>query len=597
MATPLKSAVGIGSLPASPFSAPTPTPIGDINAGGSFAPRPTAQPLQSASQSFPAASVPDIGQDQLPDDFAELQASFKGPDKPGLLKSLGKGIADIALQPARALEQIGKFFGTLGLSEEQKKRVDEFMGPGLQERALGKDYATPTPTSGRQATGIALKAGANLATPFAINPLGMAVQGAAAGSGEALEKGRSDMAVVGEGLMGAGINAILGKVINTGGAVVGRGFAGAKNELAQSLRPIADKIGPTLTGTTRKEFDMVFKESPHIIADYLNTIKGAATAADAEVALQGRLLQNAREIVDSAKKIEGDAFNTAITTFNNKHPEVRVSIDDIKQGVINAVDDIGTIPVNAEEEYALNQISKIFQRERPNTVDGTRTLLQDLFAFSDRLEPGSPAQRIATDAWNKTRNRLTETVKQFGEDGTAFESAMARYSDFKGNIDQVRPIYSPNENTARSFVRNLAGTNKTASREALMKLDQIAGGTEAIPAIDIYRLVSRLTAEGKVTGSRVQDIMIGGSAIGGLSALGGALGGPAGSALGTLAGTALAGKAMAPSTITDIMLSQLRGAGIKPTSAVRQALEQIINNPTWRQAILNMLQGQNEAQK
>lgn len=603
MATPLlprsapinPTAVGTGSLPASPFQSAPPTPIGGVGSGGGFAPNPSAsgsQPLQSAQPSFPS-SVPLPGKDSLPSSIDELEASFKEPEKPGILKSIGRGIADIALQPARALEQIGKFFGTLGLSEEQKKRVDEFMGPGIQERAFGETYATPTPKDARQTAGIALKAGANLATPFTTSIPGMALQGAAAAGGTALEEGRSNMSVAGEALFGAGASALLGKLINTGGAVVGRGFAGAKNEIAKSLRPLADKIGPTLTGTTRKEFDMAFKEAPHIFVDYLNTIKGAPTLADAEGLLQNRLLTNVREVVKSATKTEGDAFETAIKSFNEAHPDVRVDVHAVANRLKGEMPAFGR-PRNADEKFALEEVQKIIQEPREYTVDGTRTLLQDLYSFADGLETGSPAERLAMKAWKDVRDELTKAAKATGDD--TLDSAMARYSEFKELQQQLRPVNAANEDTARSFVRNLAGTNKTASREALVRMGEIAENGEAIPAIDVYRLMSRLTATGKLTGSRVQDIMVGGGAVAGAQALGSMIAGPPGAALGTVLGTAAAGRALAPSTVTDIMLSNLRSAGIKPTSAVRQALEKIINDPTWRQGILNALQGQNGPQ-
>ena len=600
MATPLPSrsapinlaSVGTGSLPASPFQAPALTPIGGVGAGGGFQPNPTSSgSLPSASGAF-QSSIPLPGKDSLPPSIDELELSFQEPKKPGILKSIGRGIADIALQPARALEQIGKFIGTLGLSAEQKKRVDEYLGPGIQERFLGKDYATATPKDARQTSGIALKAAANLATPFATSVPGMALQGAAAGAGTALEEGRSNMSVVGEGLFGAGASAVLGKLINTGGAVVGRGFAGAKNEIAQSLRPLANKIGPTLTGTTRKEFDMAFKEAPHIFVDYLNTIKSAGSIADAEGLLQSRLLTNAKTIFNDAKRVEGDAFASTLKSFNEAHPQVRIDTPAVTERVLKAQPD--AYFANEAEEKAMNEVKRLLEKPRDGSVDSTRALLQDLYSFSERLEPGSSAEKLALDAWREVRDELTRVANETGDN--TLDAAMSRYSEFKDLTNQVKQINAANEDTARSFVRNLAGTNKTASREAFIKLSEIAGNNEAIPAIDVYRLMSRLTATGKLTGSRVQDIMVGGGAVAGAQALGSMLGGPPGAALGTIIGTAAAGRTLAPSTVTDIMLSNLRAAGIKPTSAVRQALEKIINDPTWRQGILNAIQGQNEPQ-
>src|SRR5574337_373039 len=163
-----------------------------------LAPKPPAPMDLPSAQPIPAnsplqSSIPMPGQDSLPDDFNTLkqQLGLSQPEKPGILKSIGKGLLDIVLQPARGIEQLGKFIGTLGLSPEQRKKVDDFMGPGLQETISGsKEYATPTPTSGKQAAGVALKTAANLSVPFGTSLPSMALQGAAYGAGDALEKDR-----------------------------------------------------------------------------------------------------------------------------------------------------------------------------------------------------------------------------------------------------------------------------------------------------------------------------------------------------------------------------------------------------------------------
>ena len=579
---------GIGVTP--------PANIKPLNA----APKPPApMELPSAGVSAPgtplqaSTSIPMPGQDSLPDNFDELKVQLGLQEKPkdGILKTVGKGIADIALQPARALEQLGKFIGTLGLSPEQKKKVDEFMGPGLQERAataLGsKDerYATPTPETGKQAAGIALKAGANLSVPFGTTLPSMAAQGAAYAGGQALEENKSLPEAAFDAALGGAGAAALGSLLNVGGAVIGRGFRAAAPEISKMFKGVADKIGPTLQGVTRKEFDTAFKTSPHILLDYLNVAKEAATPAEAQGILQGRLVSNVRTIVDKAKEAEGTAFREAVETFNANHPDVKVDISASAKRLLDNMPRFG-LPRNADEEFALNQVQKIIQKPREFTVDGTRTLLQDLYTFADGLEDGSPAQRLAMEAWSDVRQELTKATNAV-DDG-AFEAAMARYSKFKDQTDQLRQLNSKNEDTVRSFVRNLAGTNKTASREALLELQKMAGSSadDAMSSIEVYRLMNKLAADGKITGSRVQDVMISGGVVAGLGALG-ALFGPGGAALGHTLGSLLAIKTLAPSTVTNIMLSEIKSAGIPVTSEIRKALEEAIKNPALRQALIN----------
>ena len=540
----------------------------------------SGMPLESVS------SIPLPGQDSLPDDFSvlEQQLGLAQPEKPGILKSIGKGILDIALQPARGLEQLGKYLGTLGLSPEQRKKVDDFLGPGFQETVSGsKEYATPTPTSGKQAAGIALKSAANLSVPFGTSLPAMALQGAAYAGGEALEKDRPASEVAFDAAMGGVGSAALGSLLNVGGAVIGRGFKAAAPEISKAFKGVADKLGPMLTGTSRKEFDMAFKDAPHILLDYLNVVKDAGTPAEAEGILQNRLVENVRSVVKKATGVEGTAFKDSVDLFNKNHPDVTVDIHAVGNRLLDKMPQFG-LPRNADEEFALNQIQKIIQKPREYTVNGARTLLQDLWSFADGLDAGSPAERLAKEAWADVRQELSKATSAV--DGGAFDAAMARYAKFKETTDQLKQLNSSNEDTVRSFVRNLSGTNKTASREALIDLQKMAGVDEGIDSIDVYRLMKKLAADGKVTGSRVQDVLISGGAVAGLGALG-ALFGPAGAGLGHTLGVLLAAKTLAPSTITSVMLSEMKAAGIPVTNEIRKALEQAIKNPAVRQGLIN----------
>jgi hypothetical protein len=552
-------------------------------------PTPVALPASKATaagvQLPSSTSIPLPGQDSLPDSFDELktQIGLTPPKKDSLLKTAVKGIGDIVLQPARALEQLGKFIGTLGLSEEQKKKVDEYLGPGAQERALGSGYSTPTPKTGKEAGGIALQAGANLSVPFATSLPAMAAGGAAYAGGKALEEGKSAGAATFDALLGGAGSAALGSLLNVGGSVIGRGFRAAAPEILKTFKPIIDKIGPAFTGTSRKEFDTVFKDSPHVLLDYLNTIKGSGSPGEAEGLLQGRLLENVKTVMGKAKEVEGTAFSDASKLFNDSFPDVKVDIDAVGNRLLEKMPRFG-LPRNADEQFALNQVQKIIQEPREYTVDGARTLLQDLFAFADGLDSGSPAEKLAMEAWADVRQELAKATTAV--DGGAFEAAMARYSNFKDQATQLKQVNNANEDTARSFVRNLAGTNKTASRESLEALAEMAGIDDAMNSIEVYRLMKKLILDGKITGSRVADIGLATAAPLALGTIG-SMFGPGGEKVGYTLGTLLTIKALAPSTITSVMLSELKAAGIPVTSEIRKALEEAIKNPAVRQAIIN----------
>lgn len=594
--TPL--GVGTGTLkPLLPASSPNPNP-----SGFSFTlPAATAEQPKQALPS--TTSIPLPGQDQLPDSFDQLQAQLgiTPPEKkPGILSTIGRGIADVALQPARFLERAGKSLGMMlseavkgrKLTDQEKAAIEAQFGPGLQESVAGavgasdatkKEYATPAYKNSGEAVGGALQAAANLSVPFGTSLPAMALQGAAASGGRALEEGKSVQDSALAAVAGGVGAAALGKLLNVGGAVVGRGFRAAAPEIQKAFKPVADKLGPLLTGTTRQEFNSAFKQYPHILLDYINVVKDSSSPAEAEGILQGRLLENVRSIASAAKANESEAFSTAVKTFNDAHPDVKVDVHAVANRLLDEMPQFGK-PLNADETAALKSVQEILQQPREYTVDGTRTLLQDLYNVVDRLDSNTPAGRLANQAWADVRQELSKATSAV--DGGAFDKAMARYSNFKDQSAQIKQINSPNEDTARSFVRNLTGTNKTASREALIELEKMAKTDDALPAIETYRLMKRLVAEGKVTGSRVADVMVSGGAVAGLGALG-ALFGPGGQALGHTLGVLLAAKSLAPSTITDIMLSEIRAAGIPVTTEIRSAIEKAINDPQIRQGIIN----------
>lgn len=536
----------------------------------------------------PVSQAPQSSGVKFQSDFEPSSSAFKTyadlNQKPSFLETAGKGLLEMALQPARFLERAGKGIGMIGLSPEQKAKAEEFMGPGLQERVGGKEYATPAYTNVKQAYGGAIQAGANLASPFFMTPAGMGVQGALLGGGKALEEGKEGADVATEAAIGGAAGYGLGKASQMAGGIIGKG----KDYLVQQFRPIVKKIAPSLTGVSKGELNIAFEQVPDITAEKLKTMSSFENPADARAALQEQALNKTREVISNAKKAEQDAFEASINEAKNKFPEARADIQSVYDTVQKKVKDYG-IPVGTEAREALNTVLDTIRKSassyEPN-IDGVRTLSRDLWSIVDQTEEGTPAHAAAVEAWGELRKQLSSMTNK------ELDPAMERYAIFKANEKNLKPAWSQrgDQNQARTFVSNLESSAKSASRESLKALEEAAGMTgHATNDVTINRLMSKLAKSEKVTGSRLVDILLAGTIFSGAGAVGEAVGGEKGKIVGQTIGALGGARILAPDIISKILLSGMETSGQPVTNEIRQAIGKIVSDPKTAQALRNAL--------
>lgn len=501
------------------------------------------------------------------------------------LGSLAKGVADIALQPARFLERAGKGIGEIGLTPEQKARVEAVMGPGLQERVGGKEYATPGYESGKEAAGGAIQAAANLATPFVGGVGKLAAQGAALAGGKALEEDKS----LGEAALAAGIggatSAVIGKGMEVAGTAIGKGIKGLKQETKQILKPVAEKLAPYFTGTTRAEFNSAFNKHPELTHETLKIIQEAADPTEAEGVLRSRLIERARGIASAAKEAEESSFDDAINAVKAEFPDATGDIHGVVREFKKQLPKFGR-PVSASERIALDSVKEIMQEPREYTIDGMRTLLSDLWDVASRTDQGTPARKAAMSAWTAVRKELSKTTKN------KINPAMTAYSAFKDDMLEVAPVWSESvtEDSARNFIKNLGGTERTAALEALQRLGKRVG-EDMTPDIIVNRIAKKLAVDQKITGSRLGEIIGAGTLYSAGGAVGELVGGEKGRKVAEGSAFLLGAHALAPSMLSKIILSDLDSQAVKMSPGVRAQVAKIFQDPVTWQIIVRLLQG------
>lgn len=511
-----------------------------------------------------------------------------------LLGGAAKAVGEIALQPARFIERAGKALGTIGMDEEQKKRVDDFMGPGIQEKVLGKGYETPTYQNAQQVAGGAIQAAANLATPFVGGVGAMAAQGGAQSFGKALEEDKTIGEAALSGVVGAGTSAAIGGGMKLFGGLVGKG----KDAIKEALKPLAKKIAPRATGLSKKEIAMAFDEFPEVTAEKLKILEDAATPEDAQRILKTSLLKNVRGVAERGKAAAETQFDDALNAVKAEFPDVQGDLTSVYKSARSKLR--GAVSFSGDEREALEGVTTTLRNHRDGSIDGMRALLRDLWSAVERTDQGTPARRIATETWNDVRGELSRvTSKEVdGVTKSALDDAFSKYGKFKENWLELKPVWSENmsEDTSRNFVANLSSSNKTASRDAIKYLEDIAGIQGAVdPEITIHRLAQYLMKNEKVTGSRTGDILLGfgvpaaGALAGG--AIGGVVGGEQGKNVGAFIGGIAGAKTLAPAAISKILLTELKGSGVATTNAFRQKLGKMLADPKTAQVLLRMLQG------
>lgn len=510
----------------------------------------------------------------------EAQSKQQEQQNRGILGNLWEGVKETVTQPARALQQIGETIGTVGADEETKKKVHEFLQAGAKYNPAG--LGEPIKNL-EQGAGVVTQAAANLATPFAVTPLGMGIQGAVLGGGKAMEeeKGAGDVALA-AGTQGVA-SAALGKIMQVGGGIVGKGVNAVKEE----LKPVFKKLAPYFTGVSKKELGIAFEQYPRITAEKLRILNDAATPEDAASLLKSDALSKVRSVVERAQKNAGNAFETGIQQIEKKFPDASGDISKIGRSILQKQERFGK-PLTADAKTALKAVQEVVQQPRENTIGGMRTLLTDIWDIVEQSEQGSPAQRMALDVWKQTRQQLSDITNK------EIDPIMNAYANFLEKKAALKPAWGSNvqEDTARNFVSQITGTSKTAAKDALIEMEKTAGvhGTagSTIPELTINRLMKRLGVDQKITGSRLAELVVGAGILGGANAIGGAIGGEKGRGVAQLGGAALVTHALAPKVISDVLLSEVAP---NATSAFRKKLGEIIQNPMTAQALFRLLRG------
>lgn len=529
-------------------------------------------------------------------------AQRKGGGVFSFLSSASKAIGEIALQPARFIERTGRAVGDyaakhvslpfeeqiakgIGLTKENVTSFEESSKEGLQEQVGGSEYATPAYESGKEALGGAIQAAANLSTPFVGGIGGLAAQGAALAGGKALEEDKSLGEAGVDALIGGASSAIIGKGSQLAGKVIGSGARALKQEAFSALRPVAKKLAPYFTGINKAEFNTAFTKHPELTKETLDILQQATDPTEAEGILRSRLLSKARSIAETAKEVEEKAFDDAITAVKNEFPDATGDVHRVVRDFNAKLPKFGR-PVSASEKIAMDSVKEVMTEPREYTIDGMRTLLQDLYALASRTEQGTPARKAAMSAWADVRNELSKATKG------KIDPAMKAYTSFKDDMLEVSPVWSESvtEDSSRNFVKNLSGTERTAALEALQRLGKRAK-TDMTPDLLVNRIAKKLAVDQKITGSRLGEILGAGALFTAGGAIGEAIGGEKGKSVAQTGAALLGAKALAPSVLSKIILSYLDKTAVPITGSFRKALSKALQNPLTLQAIMRAVQG------
>lgn len=501
-------------------------------------------------------------------------------------KTVGKGILDVALQPARFLERSGKAIGTLGLSPEQKAQYEEYVGPGLQEKVGGEEYATPAYKNAGEVAGGAIQTVANLATP-AVGGIGkFALQGAAIGGGKALEEGKD----VGE----AGTEAALGGAISglTAGALKGAGKAvekGVKNVTTEAAKDMVRKTFPFLTNIAKTDTNWAVQNAGRVVPKMKMVAEAIHNGEDQgaiESVLRQDLLKTAKNVFARAKQTAEKDYDSAVASIVKKNPNAKGSLEAMR-GSVRALSKEAGEAVTPDEDFALKALYKTIDDHSDGSVGGFIGLKRKLFPIIERTEQGSPARRIANLMYQEVDNELDRMTNG------AMKPVNEAYRNFKDAAFEVKPIWSDaaKEDTQRNFVANLSGQAKTGSMSAIKRLEELAGtGDNLAQEIRATKIAKAMNWEKAPTGSRMRDILVSNLIGAPVAALGAALGGIPGGLVGQGIGAGIGAKLTSPRVLSKYLFDDLAKQGVKLPSAAQQAIGKAIQNPAFIQAITRSLQ-------
>lgn len=467
-----------------------------------------ASPTPAAPGAAPTPTVPKPDQGGGGGPFSWLGKAATG---------LAKGVADIALQPARFLERAGKQVGEIGLTPEQKAKTEAFMGPGIQERIMGKDYATPAYKNAEETAGGALQAGANLATPLigAGGIPALAAQGAAASAGRAMEQDKGAASVVGEGALGSVIGAGTGFLMKG----VGKIMQGTTDQ-------IVEKLGQAGRGLTDAEVGTI-KAVPDIVKDYHGTL----TAAGDDLVKQ----QAARQ------GIEDDIFDTARNAWNEYSGKAAQQYEaDMAEHAANVLPDAAPLAKSdligglkdladsrgidatvengkltgsegaTETERAMLQ--KLFNKVGkasgdPESVvgdlswDNLNSLRKDVGQLYDSAKPGTPEKSILDSFYGNLKTRMMD----MSSDPEAVQATFDDYHNFLSEKSAFKTLTSNKSDPAAvkrgylEIARALSGQKGSGGMSEAMSEAEKAAGLK--PGELAYRLQA-LQLASKLAGVR-----------------------------------------------------------------------------------------------
>jgi len=507
-------------------------------------------------------------------------------------KTIVKGAAETVLQPARFLERTGKAIGTLGQTPEQKARFEAFMGPGLQEVAGGKEYATPAYKTPQEVAGGAIQAAANLATPFVKNPLGIGLQSGALSAGKATEEGKDLSEIAAEGALGTAAGYGLGKFSKAGGEVMAKG----KQAIKENFKPALKKVFPLLTNVSKSDTQWALKNADKVIQKIKTYVQAdeMGDAASGISAIRQEIADKASTIVSQADKAAKTNYDTVTKPIFEKYATARGDVDALKGSLLKAQNEIGHAGIGTEAKDARAAINEILTSHTDDSAKGFKALRQKLYGVIEATDEGSVEHRLATKVWDDAGKQLEKMT------GGELKAPNAEYSKFKDSMKQLRPLWSSkaNEDTRRNFAMALESQAKGGSMDALKQLEEIAGlrSGELADEVKAVRIAKMMNLEKAPTGSRMRDVLMSGIFGGGGATLGSVFG-PTGTLIGGTAGMTLGTKLTSPKALSKMLFDELKQqSGGKMPGAVRKWLGAKIADPKFAQALMLMHQGNNKSE-
>lgn len=558
--------------------------------------------VKMAEQNAPQEDVQSIVNDFTSKYGEEAPSASEAPKKQGggvmsflgsAGKTVGKGLADIVLQPARFIERSGKAIGTLGLSPEEKMKYEEFnakSGGGLQEKVLGKEYATPAYKNAQEVAGGAIQTAANLATPAIGGVGGLIAQGAAVSGGKSLEEGKDVTEAGTDALIGGAISGATAGLLKGAGKVVEKGVKAVTNDAA---REVVKKTFPFLTNISKNDTKWATENAYRVVPKMkavAEAVKAGEDSGAIESTLRSDLLNTAKNVFSRAKQTAEKNYDDAVKQVVAKNPTAKGSLEAMRGSVRALAKEAGEA-VTPDDEFALNALYKTIDNHSDDSVKGFIGLKRKLFPIIERTEQGSPARRLANLMYDEVDQELDRMTKG------AMKPINQAYKEFKDAAFEVKPLWSEmaKEDTQRNFVAGLGGQAKTGSMAAIKKLEQMANtGDNLAQEIRATRIAKAMNWEKAPTGSRMRDILISNLIGAPFAAVGGALAGVPGAIVGQGVGAGVGSKLTSPQVLSKYLFEDLTKQGVKLPGEVQQAIGKALQNPQFMQVLIRAI-GENTA--